>query len=92
MIHLKTIRCGRRGVTIWIVHETSLVRHSSTFVDITIFNTLQCKFFHVARPSTVQSLLLLGYREFGIGSMEQGWIFYRSVFEYLFFVDHLTSF
>jgi hypothetical protein len=33
------------------------------------------KVFHIARPSTVQALLLLGYREFGIGSMEQGWIF-----------------
>ncbi|KAF9055831.1 fungal-specific transcription factor domain-containing protein [Panaeolus papilionaceus] len=33
------------------------------------------KIFHISRPSTVQSLLLLGYREFGIGSMEQGWIF-----------------
>ncbi|KAF8167342.1 fungal-specific transcription factor domain-containing protein [Crassisporium funariophilum] len=31
--------------------------------------------YHISRPSTVQSLLLLGYREFGIGSMEQGWIF-----------------
>ncbi|GLB35813.1 putative fungal specific transcription factor [Lyophyllum shimeji] len=33
------------------------------------------KVFHEARPSTVQSLLLLGYREFGIGSMEQAWLF-----------------
>ncbi|KAF9567781.1 hypothetical protein CPC08DRAFT_739993 [Agrocybe pediades] len=33
------------------------------------------KIFHISRPSTVQSLMLLGYREFGIGSMEQGWIF-----------------
>ncbi|KAF8640616.1 hypothetical protein AX17_000277 [Amanita inopinata Kibby_2008] len=33
------------------------------------------KNFHRSRPSTVQALLLLGYREFGIGSMEQGWIF-----------------
>ncbi|KAF9486569.1 hypothetical protein BDN70DRAFT_870159 [Pholiota conissans] len=33
------------------------------------------KVFHTSRPSTVQSLLLLGYREFGIGSMEQGWMF-----------------
>ncbi|TFK41823.1 fungal-specific transcription factor domain-containing protein [Crucibulum laeve] len=33
------------------------------------------KVFHASRPSTVQSLLLLGYREFGIGSMEQGWLF-----------------
>ncbi|CAA7264843.1 unnamed protein product [Cyclocybe aegerita] len=33
------------------------------------------KVFHISRPSTVQALLLLGYREFGIGSMEQGWIF-----------------
>ncbi|KAF8899084.1 fungal-specific transcription factor domain-containing protein [Infundibulicybe gibba] len=33
------------------------------------------KTFHRSRPSTVQSLVLLGYREFGIGSMEQGWIF-----------------
>ncbi|KAF8346943.1 fungal-specific transcription factor domain-containing protein [Amanita rubescens] len=31
--------------------------------------------FHRSRPSTVQALLLLGYREFGTGSMEQGWIF-----------------
>jgi len=31
--------------------------------------------FDRSRPSTVQSLLLLGYREFGIGSMEQGWIY-----------------
>ncbi|TFK77447.1 hypothetical protein BDN72DRAFT_830615 [Pluteus cervinus] len=31
--------------------------------------------FHRSRPSTVQALLLMGYREFGIGSMEQGWIF-----------------
>ncbi|KAF8910155.1 fungal-specific transcription factor domain-containing protein [Gymnopilus junonius] len=31
--------------------------------------------FHISRPSTVQAFLLLGYREFGIGSMEQGWIF-----------------
>ncbi|KAG5652448.1 hypothetical protein H0H81_004992 [Sphagnurus paluster] len=33
------------------------------------------KVFHESRPSTVQSLLLLGYREFGIGSMEQAWLF-----------------
>ncbi len=33
------------------------------------------KIFHMSRPSTVQALLLLGFREFGIGSMEQGWLF-----------------
>ncbi|KAL0951642.1 hypothetical protein HGRIS_008322 [Hohenbuehelia grisea] len=33
------------------------------------------RLFHRSRPTTVQALLLLGYREFGIGSMEQGWIF-----------------
>ncbi|KAF8634943.1 hypothetical protein AX15_000674 [Amanita polypyramis BW_CC] len=33
------------------------------------------KHFHRSRPSTIQALLLLGYREFGTGSMEQGWIF-----------------
>ncbi|KAJ7492355.1 fungal-specific transcription factor domain-containing protein [Mycena latifolia] len=33
------------------------------------------KVMHRSRPSTCQSLLLLGYREFGIGSMEQGWIY-----------------
>ncbi|KAK0481545.1 fungal-specific transcription factor domain-containing protein [Armillaria novae-zelandiae] len=33
------------------------------------------KIFHRSRPTTVQALLLLGYREFGIGSMEQGWIY-----------------
>ncbi|KZT75005.1 hypothetical protein DAEQUDRAFT_720214 [Daedalea quercina L-15889] len=34
-----------------------------------INNVSQC-----SRPSTVQALLLLGIREFGIGSMEQGWL------------------
>lgn len=29
----------------------------------------------MSRPSTVQALLLLGFREFGIGSMEHGWLF-----------------
>ncbi|KAJ6503261.1 fungal-specific transcription factor domain-containing protein [Mycena vitilis] len=33
------------------------------------------KVLHRSRPSTCQALLLLGYREFGIGSMEQGWIY-----------------
>ncbi|KAK1234865.1 hypothetical protein PQX77_001959 [Marasmius sp. AFHP31] len=33
------------------------------------------KIFDRSRPSTVQALLLLGYREFGVGSMEQGWIY-----------------
>lgn len=28
-----------------------------------------------SRPSTCQALLLMGIREFGIGSMEQGWLF-----------------
>lgn len=37
--------------------------------------TLLTKIFHRSRPSTVQALLLLGYREFGIGGMEQGWIY-----------------
>ncbi|KAG9222442.1 hypothetical protein CCMSSC00406_0002777 [Pleurotus cornucopiae] len=31
--------------------------------------------YHRSRSPTVQALLLLGYREFGIGSMEQAWIF-----------------
>ncbi|TFY70003.1 hypothetical protein EVJ58_g92 [Rhodofomes roseus] len=34
-----------------------------------INNVFQC-----SRPSTVQALLLLGIREFGLGSMEQGWL------------------
>ncbi|KAJ6575396.1 fungal-specific transcription factor domain-containing protein [Mycena capillaripes] len=33
------------------------------------------KVLHRSRPSTCQTLLLLGHREFGIGSMEQGWIY-----------------
>ncbi|KAK7063985.1 Zn(2)-C6 fungal-type domain-containing protein [Favolaschia claudopus] len=33
------------------------------------------KVLHRSRPTTCQTLLLLGYREFGIGSMEQGWIY-----------------
>jgi len=31
--------------------------------------------YQYSRPSTVQTLLLLGIREFGIGSMEQGWLY-----------------
>ncbi|KAH9937305.1 fungal-specific transcription factor domain-containing protein [Fomitopsis serialis] len=30
--------------------------------------------FQCSRPSTVQALLLIGIREFGLGSMEQGWL------------------
>ncbi|KIY50437.1 hypothetical protein FISHEDRAFT_64668 [Fistulina hepatica ATCC 64428] len=37
--------------------------------------TILTRIFHRSRPSTVQSLLLLGYREFGLGSQEQGWIY-----------------
>jgi len=40
-----------------------------------VFNFLTANLFHMSRPSTVQALLLLGFREFGIGSMEQGWLF-----------------
>ena len=32
------------------------------------------KISHHSRPSTVQALLLLGYRNFGIGITEQGWL------------------
>ncbi|KAJ7170147.1 fungal-specific transcription factor domain-containing protein [Mycena filopes] len=38
-------------------------------------NLLLAKVLHRSRPSTCQALLLLGFREFGIGSMEQGWIY-----------------
>jgi hypothetical protein len=42
------------------------------------------KVLHRSRPSTCQALLLLGYREFGIGSMEQGWIYIGEfLFEFL---------
>ncbi|KAJ7161307.1 fungal-specific transcription factor domain-containing protein [Mycena crocata] len=37
--------------------------------------SILARVLHRSRPSTCQSLLLLGYREFGIGSMEQGWIY-----------------
>ncbi|EGN91754.1 hypothetical protein SERLA73DRAFT_80157 [Serpula lacrymans var. lacrymans S7.3] len=37
--------------------------------------TLLTKVFHSSRASTCQALLLLGHREFGIGSMEQGWLY-----------------
>lgn len=33
------------------------------------------KVYRYSRTSTIQSLLLLGIREFGIGSMEQGWLY-----------------
>ncbi|KAG1871132.1 fungal-specific transcription factor domain-containing protein [Suillus tomentosus] len=31
--------------------------------------------YHSSRATTCQALLLLGHREFGIGSMEQGWLY-----------------
>jgi hypothetical protein len=31
--------------------------------------------FSVSRPSTCQALLLMGYREIGIGAMAQAWIY-----------------
>ncbi|TFY75036.1 hypothetical protein EWM64_g8976, partial [Hericium alpestre] len=31
--------------------------------------------YHYSRPSTCQALLLLGLREFGLGSMEHGWLY-----------------
>ncbi|PCH33995.1 hypothetical protein WOLCODRAFT_87174 [Wolfiporia cocos MD-104 SS10] len=37
--------------------------------------TILNKIYQFSRPSTVQALLLLGIREFGIGSMEQGWLY-----------------
>ncbi|KAF7966216.1 hypothetical protein HWV62_39477, partial [Athelia sp. TMB] len=37
-----------------------------------ILNTI----VHESRPSTCQALLLLGHREFGLGSMEQGWLYF----------------
>jgi len=36
------------------------------------------KTIHQSRPSTCQALLILGHREFGIGSMEQGWLYIGS--------------
>jgi len=36
------------------------------------------KIIHQSRPSTCQALLILGHREFGIGSMEQGWLYIGS--------------
>jgi hypothetical protein len=74
IILLNKIRCGKRDANTWIVREifwvgTVVILGSLCLTDRT------AKVFHISRPSTVQSLLLLGYREFGIGSMEQGWIF-----------------
>jgi len=31
--------------------------------------------YAISRPSTVQALLLLGYREVGIGAMAQAWVY-----------------
>jgi hypothetical protein len=31
--------------------------------------------YAISRPSTVQALLLLGYREIGIGAMAQAWVY-----------------
>ncbi|TFY53230.1 hypothetical protein EVG20_g10211 [Dentipellis fragilis] len=33
------------------------------------------RIYHYSRPSTCQALLLLGLREFGLGSMEHGWLY-----------------
>ncbi|KIJ66200.1 hypothetical protein HYDPIDRAFT_26571 [Hydnomerulius pinastri MD-312] len=37
--------------------------------------TVLAQVYHSCRASTCQALLLLGHREFGIGSMEQGWLY-----------------
>lgn len=42
---------------------------------------------HESRPSTCQALLLLGHREFGLGSMEQGWLYFGGSLDCLL---HLT--
>jgi hypothetical protein len=65
--------------------------HDSSYEYLQSALAILTKNFHRSRPSTVQALLLLGYREFGTGtshhslifavlhdipgSMEQGWIF-----------------
>jgi len=73
--NLKTTVCGKQVVITLILHAvfcvSKIIHPTLPIVD----SILTAKIFHIARPSTVQSLLLLGYREFGIGSMEQGWIF-----------------
>jgi len=70
------IRCGTQVANIWIVREIFLVGAICRIVGtISCLTDRTAKVFHISRPSTVQSFLLLGYREFGIGSMEQGWIF-----------------
>ncbi|KAG2075201.1 hypothetical protein BDR04DRAFT_1092068 [Suillus decipiens] len=37
--------------------------------------TALAQVYHSSRATTCQALLLLGHREFGIGSMEQGWLY-----------------
>ncbi|KAI0962057.1 hypothetical protein AcV7_000982 [Taiwanofungus camphoratus] len=45
--------------------------HACAVSARTILNSI----YQFSRPSTVQALLLLGIREFGMGSMEQGWLY-----------------
>ncbi|KAH8835572.1 fungal-specific transcription factor domain-containing protein, partial [Flagelloscypha sp. PMI_526] len=53
--------------------EGSMWEAGTVYMDYAI--SILNKIFHRSRTSTVQALLLLGHREFGIGSMEQAWIY-----------------
>ena len=52
-----------------------ILSESCDRTELEILTMVAARTFHRSQPSTVQSLLLLGYREFGIGSMEHGWLY-----------------
>ena len=83
-------RCGKPATIISRERGSSLV--SAQALPLISIDSLTAKLFHMSRPSTVQALLLLGFREFGIGSMEQGWLFIGTflIFEYRRFIQNVV--
>lgn len=76
MMHFRRQRaqCGTEAADVWTAPSQFYVRVSHLTRLINLYPSID-KIFHRSRTSTVQSLLLLGHSEFGIGSMEQAWIY-----------------
>ena len=63
---LPTIRCGKGVPNTWTARVMSWVSKFQKFSSYAVWFVI-AKVYHNCRPSTVQAMLLLGYREFGIG-------------------------
>ncbi|KZT29821.1 hypothetical protein NEOLEDRAFT_1160329 [Neolentinus lepideus HHB14362 ss-1] len=57
----------------WRVNKGEMYEHGCEFLDYA--RMILNRVYHHSRLSTCQALLLLGIREFGIGSVEHGWLY-----------------